>query len=253
MFNTNTDREWEQLGGADPYFGVLTSEKYNNTNLTDETKVDFFRTGEEYINNVMENIRKYLDVTYTPKKAIDFGCGVGRLVIPLAKVAEHVIGVDVSESMLKEAKKNCETRSIKNVSFIKSDDRLSALEGKYDFINSFIVFQHIPVKRGERIFENLIAHMEERGVCVVHFTYAKLDSTLKNLVYWVRTHIPLASNFINIIRGRNWFAPQMQINPYNINRLLLLIQRNSICDFYAQYTNHGGHLGILLFFRKSGK
>jgi hypothetical protein len=37
------------------------------------------------------------------------------------------------------------------------------LKGKYDFIHSYIVFQHIPVERGKRIFEKLLAHLETGG------------------------------------------------------------------------------------------
>jgi len=62
------------------------------------------------------------------------------MVIPLAGISESVVGVDVSESMLNEAKRNCESLSIKNVSFVKGDDNLSALNCKFDFIHSYIVF-----------------------------------------------------------------------------------------------------------------
>ncbi len=80
-------------------------------------------------------------------RALDFGCGVGRLVIPLSKIAESVTGVDVSESMLNEAISNCDNQNVNNANFIKADDNLSMLSGKYDFIHSYIVFQHIPTKR----------------------------------------------------------------------------------------------------------
>ena len=38
MFNRNTDREWEKFGANDPYYGVLTHEKFHKANLTDENK-----------------------------------------------------------------------------------------------------------------------------------------------------------------------------------------------------------------------
>ncbi len=90
MFSTDTDKEWEKFGKDDPYFGVLTDNKYQKSNLTDEKKNEFFKSGFDYINNVLANIRQHIDQTFTIKKALDFGCGVGRLVIPLANLAEEV-------------------------------------------------------------------------------------------------------------------------------------------------------------------
>jgi SAM-dependent methyltransferase len=249
MSNSNTDRAWEKWGKNDPYFGVLTHDKYKKPKLTDENRKQFFMSGYNYIDKVINNIKKYIEPTYTIKNGIDFGCGVGRLVIPLSEIAEHVTGVDVSESMLKEAKKNCEALSINNVTFVKSDDNLSLLSGKFNFINSYIVFQHIPVKRGERIFENLLAHLEEGGVCVVHFPYV-CAIKVKKIANWVKTYIPLGNNLINVIKGRNFYAPVMQTNTYNVNKLLYLMQKFNVNEFHAEYIDIQGWLGIILYFRK---
>jgi cyclopropane fatty-acyl-phospholipid synthase-like methyltransferase len=249
MFRSDTDKEWEIYGKDDPYFGVITHDKFHKCNLTDENKEEFFRSGSIYIDNVLKKIRQHIDPTFTIKEALDFGCGVGRLVIPLADVAKEVTGIDVSDSMLNEAKKNCEAHSISNVVLVKSDDSLSSLKDKYDFIHSFIVFQHIPVKRGEYIFQNLMAHLEDEGVCVIHVTYAK-DDTINKLVSLINNYVPLAKNVINLFKERDFFGPQMQMNTYDLNRLLLIMQKMNICEFHAEYTNHGGVLGVVLFFRK---
>ena len=252
MFNSDTDREWEEFGKNDAYYGVITDDKYLMSNLTGENKEEFFETGFIYLDSVLGKIQKHIEPDYKIMKALDFGCGVGRLIIPLAELAENVIGVDVSGSMLNEAKNNCEARSIKNVTLVKSDDSLSLLNDKYDFIHSFIVFQHIPVQRGERIFENLIALLEDGGVCVVHFTYAK-SKKIKKLVPLIKNYIPLAKNFINLIKRRNIFAPQMQMNTYDLNRLFFIMQKSNVCEFYVEYTDHGGELGIMVYFKKPQK
>ena len=250
MFKSNTDKDWEELGRSDPYYGVVTHDRFRCSNLTDENKEEFFRSGYDHVNTVMKNIRRHIDPAFTIKKALDFGCGVGRLLIPLADIAENVTGVDVSDSMLNEARKNCEIRSINNVILAKSDDNLSTIKEKYDFIYSFVVFQHIPVLRGERIFKNLIAQLEDGGVCVIHFTYAK-DSRTKKLVGLIKKHIPLAKNFINLIKGRSFSTPQIQMNDYNLNRLLSVIQLYlNVRELFVEYTNHEGTLGVIIYFKK---
>jgi ubiquinone/menaquinone biosynthesis C-methylase UbiE len=245
---SNTDHEWEKFGETDPYFGVLAHEKYKKGNLSDDSKILFFKTGEEYIHQVLANIRKHIAPTFTPQRVIDFGCGVGRLVIPLAKISQYVVGIDVSESMLKEAKKNCDLNSIENVKFIKSDDQLSALDGEYNFIHSYLVFQHIPVKRGECILEKLLAHLEPSGVGVLHFNYFYSTGLIK-IGRWIKSNIPLAGNFINLIRRRKFFTPQMQMYSYNLNKVLYILEKNGITNFYAQFIYpEGKELGILLYF-----
>ena len=69
------------------------------------------------------------------------------------------MGVDVSDAMLAEAKRNCRERNLDYVSFVKSDDRLSCLEGTFDLIHSLIVFQHIAPRRVEVLVRGLLARI----------------------------------------------------------------------------------------------
>lgn len=173
MFNWNTDKEWERLGRSDPYFGVVTHESYHLENLDERNREEFFRTGEVYVEQVMDNIRRHIEAGFRPKRTLDFGCGVGRLVIPFARFSDEVTGVDVSEAMVREARANCVAAGLKNTVLFRSDDGLGVLDGKYDLVNSFVVFQHIPVARGCGIFRRLLSFLEPGGVGVCHFTYSK--------------------------------------------------------------------------------
>ena len=258
MFAKNTDKEWEKWGATEEYFAVIGYDEFRKTNLTDDKKAVFFKSGQDHVAYILKMIKAHINPQYNPKQVLDFGCGVGRLVVALAEIAEHVIGLDVSESMLNEAKRNCESRSIRNVEFLKSDDDLSSLEGKYDLIHSFIVFQHIPVKRGERIFEKLLSHLEDGGICVAHFTYAKsydnkMTSFLRPGMRWIKKYIPFAMQFSNIIRGRPSGDPGVQMNTYDLNRLSYLIQKNNVTNLYVEYSDHEGELGVLVFFQKPKK
>lgn len=155
--------------------------------------------------------------------------------------------------MLIEARKNCENRHINNASFVKSDDTLSMLSGKFSFIHSSIVFQHIPVSRGETIFRNLLTHLEDGGVCVVHFTYGK-DSKIRKLKEIIRKYVPFAEAVKKLLNGKNFQDPQMQMNDYNLNRLFAILQTEcGVHKTYAEFSNHDGALGVILYFRKNIK
>ncbi|NET33188.1 MAG: class I SAM-dependent methyltransferase [Cyanothece sp. SIO1E1] len=248
MLDGGTDQQWEKYGKRDPYFGVIRDEKYCLENLNGQAIADFFKSGEDYIDYILKLIKQHLDPDFSPQKAVDFGCGVGRLVMPLARRSQQVVGMDVSEAMLAEAMKNCDAHSFKNVDLIKSDDNLTQLQGQYNLIHSYIVFQHIPVKRGERIFAQLLEHLAPNGIGVFHFTYAK--SHPLNQIRSLVQAIPFSYNLLNLIKGRDFSAPYMQMNTYNLNRLLLILQKSNIQRFYTEFKDHGGELGVLLFFQK---
>jgi 2-polyprenyl-3-methyl-5-hydroxy-6-metoxy-1,4-benzoquinol methylase len=253
MFKSDTDKDWEKYGKENPYFGVLTDDKYLADNLTDEDKKEFFETGTQYIEEVITKVQKYIGADYKIHQAIDFGCGVGRLVIPLARISESVTGIDISESMLREADENCKLNFINNANFIKSDDTLSQLKGKYNFIHSYIVFQHIPVDRGEQLFVNLLSHLDDDGVCVAHFTYHDSTKKSRQLGQLLRKYIPIAVNIINLLRGRSFFQPAMQMNSYNLNKLLLIVQETGSSDSHIEFADHAGVMSVTIFFKKSKK
>jgi hypothetical protein len=43
--------------------------------------------------------------------------------------------------------------------------------------------------------------------------------------------------------------PEIQMNPYNINEILFLMQCNGVQRLHSEFTDHGGELGVFLFFQ----
>ena len=250
MLSTNSDKNWELLGEQDPYFGVLTEEKFRQDNFDEKFMSEFFESGERHVELVVSTIKK-MDATFHPTRCLDFGCGVGRLVIPMAKRFDTVIGVDISTSMLKEAIQNCEKMGIQNAKFVQSDDDLSRLSGKFDFIHSFIVFQHISCARGEVILVRLLDLLDSNGVAALHFTYEWKVSRFRKWVHWMRKSIPLVRNFANLLKGRRFGAPGMNMNHYDLNRIFCLIQEKGFNSLYTHFVNDEGHLGVILYIQKT--
>jgi protein-L-isoaspartate O-methyltransferase len=249
VLHAATDRAWEMIGRSEPYFGVLVESKYKASSLTEPAREDFFRSGEEYVARMIQTIRRHFDHTGAFERALDFGCGVGRLAIPLAKHAAEVVGVDVSDAMLTEAARNCRRSNCANITFHKGNGRLTPLDGDFDLIHTYIVLQHVPVRHGYRIVANLITRLQAGGVGVVHVTYDK-DSVRQKWISWIRKYVPGVVPVLNAIKRRPFFAPHMQMNDYDLNRLVRMLHANQIPGFHAEHTNHGGHLGLILYFRK---
>jgi SAM-dependent methyltransferase len=246
---SGTDKAWERWGKNDPYYGVLTHPKFSKDQLSAESLEEFFASGETHLEYIRNRIRHHLYARFKPAKALDFGCGVGRILIPMAADCAAVTGTDISPSMLEEARKNCEARGISNAKLILPGEELANLDTDYDFIHSFIVFQHIPVSRGEALFESLLDRMAPGAVGVFHFTYANVNPGKARKLQPILNHIPGMPLLLNLIRGRKWDRPAMQMNNYDLNRLHLILQQRGIRKVYSDLSDHGGHLGLLLFFR----
>jgi SAM-dependent methyltransferase len=250
MFMTSPDRDWERFGRIDPYFAVITQPEFHHDRLDPESRARFFETGRTHLESVLETIRQGLDPGFHPERALDFGCGVGRVTLPLAAVASSVVGVDISPSMLQEAAENSRREGRSNVTLALGDDALSRVSGRFDLIHSFIVFQHIPPQRGVILFRRLVDLLELHGIGVLHFTYRTRQARLNGMYRWVRGSVPLAHRCLNLLQGRELGYPLMQMYDYRIEQLFQILQEGGCHDCLVRFTEHGRHLGVLLFFRK---
>ena len=249
IFESDTDKQWERFGATDPYFGVVTHPKYHKQNLTDSDRAEFFASGTALVAEVFATVRRHLDPAFSPSRVLDFGCGVGRLVIPFAAHAAEVVGVDVSPSMLKEAEANCRRAGVNNVVLLRSDDSVGVLGGTFDLIHSYIVFQHIPVARGERIFSRLLDRLQPGGIGAVQFTYVTPDHGT-HIVDWLKRWLPYRDVVSNLVHGRPLAAPVLRMHAYDLDRILHMVQRLGVREFHMTFSDHSGALGVMLFFRR---
>jgi SAM-dependent methyltransferase len=246
----DTDRAWEEYGRRDPYFGVLSHSQFLREALTPESREEFFRTGRHHVEGLLADIRSHLDPDFVPRDALDFGCGVGRLLIPLATLCHRVMGIDISPSMLEEARRNCEQRGLTNVRLALSDDALTRVTEDFDLVHSFIVLQHIPPSRGEVILEALLRRVRPGGVAALHFTYGRDSSWPRAAVTWMRRTLPLVNGFVNIARGRAFSYPMMQMNSYRLPAIFSLLRAEGVDGCHMRFTDHGGHLGVMLYAKR---
>ena len=163
----NSDHEWKLYGDENPYYGVISDDRLQQKNLNAEAMVQFWQSGLDHIDEVFHKIRQHIDPNFSPGQALDFGCGVGRLVFAIRTRCNHVTGIDVSPSMLAEAKRQATLQSIDQLTFIESSDCHELGGSLFDFLHSYIVFQHIPVARGNAILDRLLASLRSGGVGVL--------------------------------------------------------------------------------------
>ncbi len=132
------------MGDLDPYWSILTEPgtKHGNWDLE-----KFFETGADEISGLMSAAEK-LDLPRQRQWALDFGCGVGRLTRALAPLFQNVVGIDISESMLRRA---VALNPQKNCQFVHNDsDSLPFPSEKFDLIYTALVLQHVPSQESIR-------------------------------------------------------------------------------------------------------
>jgi ubiquinone/menaquinone biosynthesis C-methylase UbiE len=134
------ERDWNELAELDPYWAILTSP---GTRFGGWDSNEFFATGTREIDGVMRRAAE-LGHPQGRERALDFGCGLGRLTRPLAGRFEECVGVDISEGMVRQAREL--NADVPGATFVvnAADDLRRFDDESFDFVYSVIVLQHVP-------------------------------------------------------------------------------------------------------------
>lgn len=182
--------------------------------LTDPGKQDrawneseFFATGVNQIADMLSWARWVLPLARFDR-AIDFGCGIGRLTQALADHAGHVTGVDIAPTMIdlarsKNRKPNCE--------FLCNErsDLAAFADASIDFVYTSITLQHIPPKYARVYLTEFFRILKPGGVvCFQLPTEARKDRTTAHKAY--RLGLQRATSIVGA-----WFGkPVMEMHGY---------------------------------------
>lgn len=239
--------KWEKFGEENPYYAVLTLDKFDKGKLSDDAKNEFFKTGFEYIDRIWGEIKIHFDENFYPHSAVDFGCGVGRLAIPLAEKAGTVTGIDISEKMLEKARENSRRYGFDNTSFYQTDEFFSTNHETFDLIHSTIVFQHINPKEGLKIFENLIKVLNEGGIGVIHFAYKNPASKYKAFKFKLYRDYSIFLKLRNFLKRSD--QPLFPMYEYDLNEVFHILQNNDCHRCFTGFSDHGIR-GVIIYFQK---
>jgi SAM-dependent methyltransferase len=247
LLRPNPSDQWERFGRDDPYYGVYSMDEFRGRELDRDTRERFFSSGQEYIDGLLADVRRLVNPSFAPERALEYGCGVGRLLIPLALRSRGLVGVDVSPSMLAEAAQNCEEFGVSGVTLIGTE-AMARLKPDFNFVHSALVLQHVPTRRGERILSQLVLLLRRGGVAAIHVPIA---GKRRLVAFNTVMKLPLAHNLLNVARGRRWSHPHMQMNVYKLNRLLRVLRANGVELVHVKLGDvSGGYEACTLIFQR---
>jgi glycosyltransferase involved in cell wall biosynthesis/Tfp pilus assembly protein PilF/SAM-dependent methyltransferase len=137
---------WSRLGREDPYWSVLASEDFRIAKMSRADQIDrFYESGRFDIERLVKYLSRNGRRLPEHGTCVDFGCGLGRTTLWLARRCKRVLGVDVSENHINIARESLAARGVTNVDFrlVRTRKDLDVLRG-IDFFHSIIVLQHSP-------------------------------------------------------------------------------------------------------------
>jgi SAM-dependent methyltransferase len=243
---------WTQFGKNDPYYGVLSDEKYRVDTLTDAKIEEFFETGKAFVATTQERIKSQFGTGLYDASILDFGCGVGRLAIPFSQITSgEVLGIDVSPDILQIAKAHAKVYEASNIKFIVYDGKTLPSTAQFDLINSYIVLQHIEKSIGMNLLKQLLERVKIGGLFQVQVTHDHSLSNLKAMHYHLRSNFGSYNALYCILKYRSLqIEPFMQMNRYDPRELMKLMAQYSP-SVHVEFTDHGGFLGASYLLRRA--
>src|SRR5687768_14929346 len=159
MKKPDDDSRWEELARQEPYFPLLAD---GNTVATDV----FFKTGEDDLSALLAAMSTLFSRDMQLDSVLDFGCGAGRLTLPLARRAAHVVACDIAPTMLSHARQNAERAGLHNITFRLCDEVTASVDA-FDFVCSLLVFQYIAPSVGYALISALAQRLRRDGVAAI--------------------------------------------------------------------------------------
>lgn len=245
------DNTWENFAKQNPYWAVLTDPRYKTDNmpLPAEVQEQFFRSGEEHIRRVMSVFHRHFDRRFSSQDTcLDFGSGVGRLLLPMARHCGKAIGIDVSETMRRLCMQHAVDLRIGNVACYDTLDHPALAETSFDWVNSYIVFQHIKTSEGYDCLRKIFEGVKKNGVLSIHLTAFK-DTSLLNYITDKTKYFCVNENGISKIKTQEPYYEDdvMMMNDYDITKIYMLLAEYGFKKILTEHENQSGMHGFIFY------
>ena len=105
---------------------------------------DFLSGGDDVVCGLEKELNRIGNAAGELRRALEIGCGPGRLMLPLSRHFREIHGVDVSAEMVRLAERNLAGVPHAHVHVSDGTNLAGFADDWFDFVYSFAVFQHIP-------------------------------------------------------------------------------------------------------------
>lgn len=159
---TELQKNWQTFGKTDPFWAILSDDGGKGGKWRIE---EFFETGRKEIAGVLSYTASLL-VSPGRGRALDFGCGVGRLTQALAPHFDQVVGVDIAPSMIELADKYNQFGPKCRYLVNGTDDLAIFPSDSIDLIYSNIVLQHMQPQYSQQYIKEFCRVLAPGGLLI---------------------------------------------------------------------------------------
>jgi len=154
-------RDWEALGRSDPLWAVWTHPDRRGGGWAGHEQ-EFFEVGAGEVAKVLAAGARH-GRPVARRRALDFGCGVGRLSRALSAHFDEVLGLDLSQPMVEHARElNVDWPGCRFE--VNATAELTGLrDGEFDLVLSLITLQHVSDPAAVRAYLRELARVLAPG------------------------------------------------------------------------------------------
>lgn len=183
---------WERAAQTDPWFAVCSDPSLRGGKWDPEL---FFAAGEVEVSAVAQYLEESGFGERLSGPVLDFGCGLGRLTRAWAHRVGPAIGVDVSPSMVQQAREL--NAGEEQCSFVLNDSTdLSRFEdGHFGLVYSNIVLQHMVPTLALGYVREFLRVTRPGGLVVFQLPTGFRESWVSRVRRWVRLRTRLRALF----------------------------------------------------------
>lgn len=202
---------WDTLGGDDPFWAVLSEEERREGRWNPK---DFYATGPVEVAQLKERLARY-GLSLKGERALDFGCGVGRISQALGTHFDRVDGVDISAPMLDQARRfntqgpTCQFTQNHSPNLKLFEDET------FDFVYSRIVLQHMPASLARCYIAEFYRVLRPGGILFFQIP-AGWNLSSPETFQELRHHVTVPRGLYKAIRRLvmfDWLRPQERKDP----------------------------------------
>jgi SAM-dependent methyltransferase len=129
--------DWNRRAKEDAHFYVAFGRKH-------QSEEEFLATAAETMPAFEQELVRLPPVPVTERRALEIGCGPGRLMLPMSRHFAEIHGVDISDEMAELARRRLRNAPHAHIHVTTGSDLSMLADDYFDFVYSYAVFQHIP-------------------------------------------------------------------------------------------------------------
>ena len=126
---------WDEKARENATYYISSYRPYDQ-----QDDAEFWRWGETLTARLLEES----GLPFTGgERVLEIGCGIGRMTVPLARRFREVVGLDVSEEMVRRAREVLTAEPNARIELGNGIDLAGLDDASFDFVFSYLVLQHV--------------------------------------------------------------------------------------------------------------